>query len=113
MAMKVAVMVVMVVTAVLAIMVPNVKACGDVTTLASCLPASTTGSMPTAECCNALATYAQGGTAEGEACLCNAVSNPTANSHGAKAEYAILIPQKCNLNYKAGYVCNGMTSILT
>jgi hypothetical protein len=82
--------------------------CGNVNSLAGCLSAATKGDPPSAACCNAMAAFAQYGTPAGEACLCQAISNPTAKAAGAKAQYAIQIPQKCNLNYKAGFVCNGM-----
>ncbi|KAG0559478.1 hypothetical protein M758_10G104600 [Ceratodon purpureus] len=82
--------------------------CGNVNSLVGCLGAATRGDQPTAACCNAMAAFAQYGTPAGEACLCQAINNPTAKSAGAKMQFAIQIPQKCNLNYKAGYVCNGM-----
>ena len=83
-------------------------ACGNVNTLISCLPAAKNpGVNPTPSCCQAMANFAQGGTPDGETCLCQAISNPTATAAGAKPQLAVQIPQKCNLNYKAGYVCNG------
>lgn len=83
-------------------------ACGNVNTLISCLPAAKNpGVNPTPSCCQAMANFAQGGTPDGQTCLCQAISNPTATAAGAKPQLAVQIPQKCNLNYKAGYVCNG------
>lgn len=89
-------------------MVNEASACGNVASLLSCLPAAKSGAMPPPACCNAMAAFAQGGTAAGEACLCQAVSNPQARNSGANPQYAIQIPQKCNLNYKAGFKCNGV-----
>lgn len=83
-------------------------ACGNVNTLISCLPAAKNpGVNPTPSCCQAMANFAQGGTPDGQTCLCQAITNPTATAAGAKPQLAVQIPQKCNLNYKAGYVCNG------
>lgn len=82
--------------------------CGNVNSLIGCLPAAKSGSQPTAACCSAMTAFAQYGTPAGEACLCQAISNPVAKQAGANPQFAIQIPQKCNLNYKAGYVCNGM-----
>lgn len=93
-----------------ALVQPASAQCGNVNSLMGCLSAAKTGSQPTAACCSAMTAFAQYGTPAGEACLCQAISNPAAKAAGAQLQYAILIPQKCNLNYKAGYVCNGITS---
>jgi len=93
----------------MAALVPSASAaCGAIQSMLPCLPAARDGVAPTSACCQACATYSQGGTPAGQACLCGAVTNPTAKAAGMKLNYAVLIPQKCNLNYKAGYVCNGM-----
>lgn len=109
-------MVGMVVVALLLLFVLAVQnaeaACGDVKTLASCLPSAQTGSMPPATCCEAMVAYTQGGTPGGETCLCQAVSNPLAKSYGANPHFAAQIPQKCKLNYKAGFVCNGKLYVM-
>lgn len=81
------------------------QSCGgqDLNKLSACLPAATANVMPSAACCQGL-----GGFQNSEACLCAASADPRFTSSGAKKEFALLIPQKCNLQYKAGYVCNGM-----
>jgi len=94
----------------MAALVPSASAaCGNIQSLLPCLGAARDGAQPTAGCCGAVSTYSQGGTVAGQACLCQAVSNPAAKAAGMKLNYVILIPQKCKLNYKAGYVCNGLT----
>jgi len=94
----------------MAALVPSASAaCGNIQAMLPCLPAARDGAAPTGACCSAVSSYAQGGTPAGEACLCQAITNPAAKAAGMKLNNAILIPQKCNLNYKAGYVCNGLT----
>ncbi|KAG0610125.1 hypothetical protein M758_7G040400 [Ceratodon purpureus] len=79
--------------------------CGNVNSLLGCLGAATMDDQPTASCCDAMAAFAHNGS---EACLCQAIDNPVAKSAGVTMQFAIQIPHKCNLTYKAGYVCNGM-----
>lgn len=75
--------------------------------LDSCLPAAAADVDPTTECCTNLTTYTS--TADGTndlTCLCEAAMGSayfTSNS----VTYAVLIPQKCNLNYAAGTECSG------
>lgn len=80
------------------------QSCGgqDLNKLSVCLPAATANVMPSAACCQNLGAFQNS-----EACLCAASANPRFTASGAKKEFALLIPQKCNLKFKAGYVCNG------
>lgn len=82
-------------------------ACGSTAGLASCLSATTADTMPSAACCQGLKTYV---ATSGQACLCQATTDPQFTRLGAKPQFAIKLPQKCNLAYKAGTVCNGTIS---
>ncbi|XP_024356589.1 uncharacterized protein [Physcomitrium patens] len=79
--------------------------CGgrNLSILAPCLPAAKANVQPSAACCRALSSFA---TNTGEDCLCAAASSQ--QQSGAKVEFAKYIPQKCQLTYKAGIVCNGV-----
>ena len=72
-----------------------------------CLAAAKADVTPSAACCQALASF---NTDAGTACLCAASTDPRFTSSGGKSQFAVLIPQKCNLRYKAGLKCNGKRS---
>lgn len=69
-----------------------------------CLPAAEADVEPTAECCTSLNTYISEGN--DPSCLCEAAIG-TAYFTDNPVDYAILIPQKCNLTYAAGTECDG------
>ncbi|KAG0557330.1 hypothetical protein KC19_11G120800 [Ceratodon purpureus] len=81
--------------------------CGgsDLTKLYACLSAARADVVPSTSCCQALSSF---NSDAGTACLCSASTDPRFTSSGGKPELAVLIPQKCNLRYKAGIVCNGI-----
>jgi hypothetical protein len=81
--------------------------CGPTSELVACLPAAEADVQPAAACCAVLQSYLT--TATPEACLCQAASTSAFESSGADVQYAIQIPQKCNLSYRAGTQCNGTT----
>jgi hypothetical protein len=72
-----------------------------------CLAAAKADVTPSAACCQALGSF---NTDAGTACLCAASTDPRFTSSGGKSQFAVLIPQKCNLRYKAGLKCNGKRS---
>lgn len=75
--------------------------------LDACLPAAAADVDPTTECCTNLTTYTSASDGTNDlTCLCEAAIGSayfTSNS----VTYAMLIPQKCNLNYAAGTECSG------
>lgn len=76
----------------------------DLTKLYACLSAAKVDVKPTDACCQALSSF---NSDAGIACLCAASGDPRFTSSGGKPQFAVLIPQKCNLRYKAGIKCNG------
>lgn len=81
-------------------------ACPDID-LDSCLPAAEADVDPTAECCTGLTTYT---SSNDVTCLCEAAMGTTYFTSNP-VDYAILIPQKCGLNYAAGTECGGTMSL--
>lgn len=79
--------------------------CGPTSGLLACLPAAEADVQPSGQCCTVLQRYLTTGTPE--ACLCQAATSTAFESSGADVQYAIRIPQKCNLSYRAGTQCNG------
>ena len=86
------------------VLVESQCAGNDPTKLYVCLAAAKADVNPSTSCCQTLSTF---NSDSGVACLCATSTTPTFTSSGAKLQYAILIPQKCNLRYKAGIKCNG------
>lgn len=84
----------------------SVAACGATSELAACLPAAEADVQPTTECCTVLSTYVSSDDTGGD-CLCQAASSSAFNASGAAVEYAVTIPEKCNLTFTAGTQCNG------
>ena len=79
--------------------------CGTTSELVACLPAAEADVQPSAECCTVLSGYLS--TATPEACLCQAATSSAFESSGADVQFAVQIPQKCNLSYRAGTQCDG------
>ncbi|KAG0557335.1 hypothetical protein KC19_11G121200 [Ceratodon purpureus] len=74
--------------------------------LSSCMPAAYEDIQPTEECCTNLAAYTN--TPTPAECLCQgALSSPLAGDDDVNVKYAVLIPQKCDLDYPAGTTCRG------
>ncbi|KAG0564396.1 hypothetical protein M758_8G103600 [Ceratodon purpureus] len=81
--------------------------CGPRRALLACLPAAEADVQPNAACCTVLQGYLT--TSTPEACLCQAAMSSAFASSGADVQYAIRIPQKCNLSFRSGTECNGLT----
>ncbi|XP_024359031.1 uncharacterized protein [Physcomitrium patens] len=102
-----AVLVLLVVTLLVATLLKETQAaCGSSYDLAACLPAAESDIQPSAQCCTQLSSYLATDTPE--ECLCQTAYSPFFQS-GADIQFAIKIPQKCNLSYRAGIQCNGNT----
>nr|XP_024360603.1 uncharacterized protein LOC112274952 [Physcomitrium patens]PNR30763.1 hypothetical protein PHYPA_027079 [Physcomitrium patens] len=86
----------------LSVVVTQTQAQCPTSGLAACEPAARSDVQPTDTCCTELQAYLDTNTPE--ACLCEAA----AALIGEDVQYAILIPEKCNLVYKADITCNGI-----
>ncbi|KAG0601499.1 hypothetical protein M758_11G116500 [Ceratodon purpureus] len=96
----------LVMTLVMALTVQETQAKCPTNDLTYCLEAAEADVQPSHKCCTNLAAYTK--TATPAVCLCEAALSSTfVDDDNLILQYALQIPQKCNLRYPAGTTCMG------